>query len=486
MAYITTERVAEIRKELKSAFPTFKFSVTRKHYSTVDVAILAADIDLLQCENDGKTYAAVNNYWIGENYKDRPEIKAALLKISDIVNNGNFDNSDSQTDYFHVGYYVDISIGRYDKPFVYNAPKSAPATVEVVEVPTVEEVAQIVEEIAPSVEIAEPEQVEQEPAQKECFVGLTINTDNAKFVVTKVKEPGAANSLQAYKQTAYHAFYWSSFRPERRAEMTISEHENILAEDLKSIPESYQAKYISKFKGYFSAWLSAQSRCASAAVTGPANFPVARMQKNYDREHAKYQEFTKWRKKVKAMIERSERKKNALPELEQAQRNLASRKANHERMKAVNAIIRKHTGKETLIHELQKLTKWSDADCREILRPDWCGRVGYPQFELTNNLAQIKRLEDRVKELQAKDELRQKQETEGVKDCEINGARIQSDATDDRLKIYFDGKPESNVIAALKRNGFRWSPYLKCWCRKLTRQAQLTAKSICERELKAA
>jgi hypothetical protein len=183
------------------------------------------------------------------------------------------------------------------------------------------------------------------------------------------------------------------------------------------------------------------------------------------------------------MIQRSERKKTALPELEQAIINLNQRKVNHEAMKAANVIVKKHKGQQTALPELIEKTGWSDAICRKLLRPDYCGRVGFAGFSLTNNLAQIKRLEARVKELQAKNQLRQQQEENGVNDCTINGARIQSDATDDRLKIHFEGKPAANVIVALKRSGFRWSPFLKCWCRKLTRNAQLDAARICKTEL---
>ena len=30
---------------------------------------------------------------------------------------GNHNESDSQTDYFNVGWYIDIGIGRWDKPY---------------------------------------------------------------------------------------------------------------------------------------------------------------------------------------------------------------------------------------------------------------------------------------------------------------------------------------------------------------------------------
>ena len=33
------------------------------------------------------------------------------------MNAENFDKSDPMTDYFHVGYYISVRIGSYDKPY---------------------------------------------------------------------------------------------------------------------------------------------------------------------------------------------------------------------------------------------------------------------------------------------------------------------------------------------------------------------------------
>ena len=34
---------------------------------------------------------------------------------------------------------------------------------------------------------------------------------------------------------------------------------------------------------------------------------------------------------------------------------------------------------------------------------------------------------------------------------------------DNRLQVYFPDKPRSDVITALKRHGYRWTPTLRCW-----------------------
>jgi len=36
------------------------------------------------------------------------------------MNIGNFDKSDVQTDYFHVGWYMSVNLGKWDKPYILN------------------------------------------------------------------------------------------------------------------------------------------------------------------------------------------------------------------------------------------------------------------------------------------------------------------------------------------------------------------------------
>lgn len=101
MAYISTEQVKEIRQNLKKEFPNLKFSVKRLYYSKVQVSILSGNIDF------GTTYKNCTH-----------ETDGVFGKINQIVNKGNFNNSDSMTDYFHVGFYTEISIGRWDYSYV--------------------------------------------------------------------------------------------------------------------------------------------------------------------------------------------------------------------------------------------------------------------------------------------------------------------------------------------------------------------------------
>jgi hypothetical protein len=41
-----------------------------------------------------------------------------LREVIDVMNIGNHDDSDVQTDYFDVGWYIDVNIGKWNKPYI--------------------------------------------------------------------------------------------------------------------------------------------------------------------------------------------------------------------------------------------------------------------------------------------------------------------------------------------------------------------------------
>jgi hypothetical protein len=135
MAYITTAEVKEIRKALKVEFGNkFKFSVTRRDCQQVTVAIMAGDADFSsmwstkKADDYGHGYANVNQYYINaDRYGDNAPVFA---KINEIIcsapakaegGRAYFDESDSQTDYFHCAFYYEIAVGKWDRPYVNTA-----------------------------------------------------------------------------------------------------------------------------------------------------------------------------------------------------------------------------------------------------------------------------------------------------------------------------------------------------------------------------
>lgn len=120
MAYITATEVKEIRNNLKAEFPAkagWKFSVRKREYSMLCVTILKAPIDLIPVNQEGREYAQVNHYYVQGSFQTR-EAEMYIQKIINICNENNFDKSDRMTDLHHVGYYFDLKVGTWDKPFL--------------------------------------------------------------------------------------------------------------------------------------------------------------------------------------------------------------------------------------------------------------------------------------------------------------------------------------------------------------------------------
>ncbi len=139
-------------------------------------------------------------------------------------------------------------------------------------------------------------------------------------------------------------------------------------------------------------------------------------------------------------------------------------------MKAVNAAIRmKDTEKgDARLAELG----YDPEEIKRLREPDFCGRVGYPAFELSNNNANIHRIEARIAELE-------KRQTEPAPEgWEFDGGRVEINTAINRVQIIFDGKPDADTRAELKGEGFRWAPSQSAWQRQLTDNALRAVKRL--------
>lgn len=141
-------------------------------------------------------------------------------------------------------------------------------------------------------------------------------------------------------------------------------------------------------------------------------------------------------------------------------------------MKAANKIIRTVKGNEERIVKLVELG-FSEDNAKIILEPSYCGAIGFEPYQLTNNNANIRRIEARIKSLENAKK-RTNQEIVG------NGYICKQDVEENRILFIFDGKPEEEIRKYLKSNGFKWSPNRTAWVRMLNNQAVYAAKRIIE------
>jgi hypothetical protein len=129
MAYMSQEKKAKIAANLKSVVPSnWKYSLAVRHHSTIVFNLKSAPLDLPaiwfrfnadknpdRAPDHAPSSLQVNTHWLDEHWP--ADIAKTLSKIAAALNTDNHDRSDSQTDYFDVGHYVDINIGRWNQPF---------------------------------------------------------------------------------------------------------------------------------------------------------------------------------------------------------------------------------------------------------------------------------------------------------------------------------------------------------------------------------
>jgi hypothetical protein len=122
MAWMNQEKKAKIAAELKKVMPsTWKWSLSVKHHSTIRLTISAAPINLIAHHKKNEYFTGLETHIQLNEYHLEHAYEGALLetfkRIKDALNTDNHDRSDIMTDYFDVGHYVDIEIGRWNRPF---------------------------------------------------------------------------------------------------------------------------------------------------------------------------------------------------------------------------------------------------------------------------------------------------------------------------------------------------------------------------------
>lgn len=113
MAYFDQTKKKAIEPAIKALCKEYGIKATLgvRHHSTVVLTVMSGPIDFFY------GYKQVNVYHINDNYTGKA--KEFLSKAFEILNTGNYDNSDAQHDYFDVGHYVEIAIGKWDKPYQF-------------------------------------------------------------------------------------------------------------------------------------------------------------------------------------------------------------------------------------------------------------------------------------------------------------------------------------------------------------------------------
>ena len=125
MAYCSQEEKARIALLVKPILKKYgmKGTLSVLHHSKLVLTLASGKLDIIgnarSLDGDipeSTTYINVNHYWFGRDFNG--EVVSFLREVIDALNDGNWDASDPQTDYFSVGKYIAVDVGRWDKPYI--------------------------------------------------------------------------------------------------------------------------------------------------------------------------------------------------------------------------------------------------------------------------------------------------------------------------------------------------------------------------------
>jgi len=127
MAYMNQDKKAKIAPKVKSILKKYgvKGTLGVHNHSTLVLNVSSGPIDFISNFNKvnedkwpvmkAENYLGINPYWYQEHFSGKA--LSFLKELLPAMNEGNHDRSDIQSDYFDVGWYVDVNIGRWDKPY---------------------------------------------------------------------------------------------------------------------------------------------------------------------------------------------------------------------------------------------------------------------------------------------------------------------------------------------------------------------------------
>lgn len=193
-----------------------------------------------------------------------------------------------------------------------------------------------------------------------------------------------------------------------------------------------------------------------------------RMANHMDKSVAAIKEAKYWDDRVDAAEKNTDISSDDPQAVEKLNDKIARLEKRQEMMKAANKLVRKGD-RQGLVD-----IGFSDTVIYDLFQPDYMGRIGFPEYALKNNNANIRRLKERAA-------LLEKRQLEETTEETINGIRMVDNVDENRLQLFFPGKPNKEIRDQLKSHGFHWSPSNGCWQAFRGNNAQYWANLIIEK-----
>lgn len=216
-----------------------------------------------------------------------------------------------------------------------------------------------------------------------------------------------------------------------------------------------------------------QASYPSQFIAGAGNYNMKKHNRQMAREDSLWEEY----RQIEAILDKIRSVGTGPVDLadpharEMLTERLNSQRQMLEDAKAANAYYRKHKTLEGCPgftpEQAAALTDPDSFDIRVHGSP-------FPAYELASIRGKIERTEQRLAEL----DRREQQAAEPQTGTAFDGGQIVRNIDLNRLQILFDAIPSADTRAALKQNGFRWSPKNQAWQRQLTDNAERAARQV--------
>lgn len=222
-----------------------------------------------------------------------------------------------------------------------------------------------------------------------------------------------------------------------------------------------------------------QSSYPSQFIAGAGNFNMRKHNRQMAREDSLWEEY----RQIEAILDKIRSVGTGPVDLadpharEMLTERLNSQRQMLEDAKTANAYYRKHKTLEGCPGLSEKNRTW-------LTRPGvFASGDGspislygspFPAYELASIRGKIERTEQRLAEL----DRREQHAAEPQTGTAFDGGQIVRNIDLNRLQILFDAIPSADTRAALKQNGFRWSPKNQAWQRQLTDNAERAARQV--------
>ena len=159
--------------------------------------------------------------------------------------------------------------------------------------------------------------------------------------------------------------------------------------------------------------------------------------------------------------------------LQKLKQRLSDLEENQAWMKTINKLCRsKKLTDEQISEQLEDEYGCTTSVVHGLLNPQYnYQKRGFQTWQLSNNNANIRRIKERIKQLE-------KAEAEETSEQMIGEVKLIDSVEHNRLQIFFPDKPSAEVRSQLKQQGFRWSRQQECWQRHRSNAARYQAEKI--------